>query len=53
MRKVYRVMAAVNGPMQPWVKILTTADKAYADATVDQFKEADIRVRIETLGKDA
>ena len=43
----FHVEAQVNGPGTYWVKILTTADRAYAVTTVKQFKQAKVPVRME------
>jgi hypothetical protein len=40
-------MAQVNGPGTPFHQVLYTTDRAYADATVAQYKEAQVPVRLD------
>ena len=43
----YYVLAAVDGRGKPWRNVLSTGDRAYAEATVEQFKEAGVPVRLD------
>jgi hypothetical protein len=45
----YEVLAQTDGPGRAWWVVLRTDDRAYAEATVEQFKEADVPVRLETF----
>jgi hypothetical protein len=44
---VYEVIAETDGPGTFWRVILRTTDEAHAEATVEQFREAGVPVRIE------
>jgi hypothetical protein len=45
----YEVFAQVHGSGTDFVRVLMTPDEAYAQATLEQMKEAGVRARIDTL----
>jgi hypothetical protein len=46
---VFVVVAQTDGPGTRWRVVLRTPDKAYAQATLEQFREAGVSVRVVTF----
>ncbi|GLS36504.1 hypothetical protein GCM10010869_20930 [Mesorhizobium tianshanense] len=46
-KPTYQVVAAVDGRGKPWRVVLSTADREYAVATLEQFKEAGVPVPLD------
>ena len=44
---LYYVLAQVDGPGTLYRQVLATSDRAYAEATVAQFREAGVPVRLD------
>lgn len=51
-KPVFHVLARIDGPGAPWKTVLRTADRQYALARIEQYREAGVEARLQKLGDD-